>query len=169
MVSLPPHPTARKEKVLTSDEWKTLSRLAKAETADHENDADLERRREVSMALQRSWGQTGKTKSQLIAEYLEEQRLKKTTEAEDEAIEMEEAQFEARRKFVAEARKRLMEEDEGFGALKGAFLVSQVHAENERLIEAKERRKRLEVVRRIEDEKRDQETWREYEATLQER
>ena len=62
----------------------------------------------------------------MIADYLEEQKKQKEFQDEEEAIQIETSQLQEKRKFVAEARKRILEEDEGFGILKGALLISEV-------------------------------------------
>ena len=94
------------------------------------------------------------------------QRLEHTEEAEK----IESGRLKARREFVAEAKKRLMmEEEEGFGLLKGALLISEIHAENQRLLSEQRLKARLESVRNEEECRKDIQTWRQYEKTLQER
>ena len=56
-------PTARDDKVLSLEEWRYLSKLVNPDKVSKEENEEIERnrrRKQDSLALQRSWGQTGK-------------------------------------------------------------------------------------------------------------
>ena len=57
---------------------------------------------------------------------MDEEKNRKEEEIENEGFEIETKKLEESRKFVAAAKKRLLQEDEGFGTLKGALLISEV-------------------------------------------
>ena len=94
-----------------------------------EEEARLKREndlREASRALQRSWGQTEKTRAQQIAERLAERKAKKERE-EEEDYERYMAEKKAGQVRAQEvAREKLRREHEGYKTMKSALLLSEV-------------------------------------------
>ena len=63
LVSRPVKPATKGDRVLTGDEWVKLNQLVNSDKFVRKETEDSEwerKRRETSMDLQRSWGQTGK-------------------------------------------------------------------------------------------------------------
>ena len=116
--------------VFDKNKWDDLIKhMTGSNAVTPEEEARLKREndlREASRALQRSWGQTEKTRAQQIAERLAERKAKKERE-EEEDYERYMAEKKAGQVRAQEvAREQLRREHEGYKTMKSALLLSEV-------------------------------------------